>query len=70
MCPRVRRTWHPDDVLRMGVLRAYRFQMDSDENPAGKLSRVRPLMWVAAVAFLAFFVASRGISRLVSRARR
>ncbi len=36
----------------------------------GELSRVRPLMWVAAVAFLAFFVASRGISRLVSRARR
>lgn len=42
----------------MGVLRAYRFQMDSDENPAGKLSRVRPLMWVAAVAFLVVFVAS------------
>lgn len=42
----------------MGVLRAYRFQMDSDENPAGELSRVRPLMWADAVAFLVVFVAS------------
>lgn len=32
--------------------------MDSDENPAGKLSRVRPLMWVAAVALLALLVIS------------
>jgi len=42
----------------MGVLRAYRFQTDSDENPAGKLSRVCPLMWVAAVTLLALFVIS------------
>ena len=58
MCPRVRRTWHPDDALCMGVLRAYRFQTDSDENPAGKLSRICPLMWVAAVTLLALFVIS------------
>ena len=42
----------------MGVLRAYRFQMDSDENQAGRLSRVCPLMWVAAVALLALLVIS------------
>lgn len=32
--------------------------MDSDENPAGKLSRVRPFMWMAAVVLLALFVIS------------
>ena len=48
----------PNDALRMGVLRAHRFQSDSGWNTAGKLSRVRPLMWADAVAFLVVFVAS------------